>query len=174
MAYKQPPNPNYQNSDVFTADGRWKPQLSGNGGLYSVNTPYGEMMRDGQGRLHYLGAGGNAMPVDANWTLKHRTPEGDLYHLQFEANQMMALQAQQQAEYMRQMQELQESQMLQQQQAAALANIESEKKPEDFTVSGADDTARKQLLRRGLMSTFTRYGSGQGGAMAGKASKLGG
>ena len=88
----------------------------------------------------------------------------------------MESQAAAQANYMAEMTRLQEESMRQQQEAAKAANVESSKTASDFTVANADDASRKQMLRRGLMSTYTRYDKsnpGQGGAPA-KSAKLGG
>lgn len=85
----------------------------------------------------------------------------------------MAQQAAMQAEYMNQMALLQEEQLRMQEEAAKAAMIENKKNPSDYSQANADDTARKQLLRRGLMSTFTRYGNANDGG-GGKATKLGG
>ena len=87
-------------------------------------------------------------------------------------SEAMAQQAAMQAEYMNQMALLQEEQLRMQEEAAKAAMIENKKNPSDYSQANADDTARKQLLRRGLMSTFTRYGNAYGGG--GKATKLGG
>ena len=109
-------------------------------------------------------------------------------------SEAMAQQAAMQAEYMNQMALLQEEQLRMQEEAAKAALIENKKNPSDYSQANADDTARKQLLRRGLMSTFTRYGNAYGGGspplpsvqgvlkgvlqrsafMGGKATKLGG
>lgn len=83
----------------------------------------------------------------------------------------MEMQAIMQGQYMQQMSLLQEEQLRMQEEAARAALIEHEKSPSDFSQANADDTARKKLLRRGLMSTFTRYGNAGGGA---KATKMGG
>lgn len=85
----------------------------------------------------------------------------------------MERQAAMQADYMAQMSELQQQALLQQEEAAKAANVESGKTAADFTVANADDVARKQMLRRGLMSTYTRYG-GQNAQPGAKAAKLGG
>lgn len=85
----------------------------------------------------------------------------------------MAQQAAMQAEYMNQMALLQEEQLRMQEEAAKAAMIENEKNPADYVQANADDTARKQMLRRGLMSTFTRYGNANANG-GGKATKLGG
>ena len=85
----------------------------------------------------------------------------------------MERQAAMQADYMAQMSELQQQALLQQEEAAKAANVESSKTAADFTVANADDVARKQMLRRGLMSTYTRYG-GQNAQPGAKATKLGG
>jgi len=87
-------------------------------------------------------------------------------------SEAMAQQAAMQAEYMNQMALLQEEQLRMQEEAAKAAMVENKKNPSDYAQANADDTARKQLLRRGLMSTFTRYGNAYGGG--GKATKLGG
>jgi hypothetical protein len=84
-----------------------------------------------------------------------------------------AMQAAMQADYMAQMSELQQQALLQQEEAAKAANVESSKTAADFTVANADDVARKQMLRRGLMSTYTRYG-GQNAQPGAKTAKLGG
>ena len=88
-------------------------------------------------------------------------------------SEAMAQQAAMQAEYMNQMALLQEEQLRMQEEAAKAAMIENKKNPSDYSQANADDIARKQLLRRGLMSTFTRYGNALALA-AGKATKLGG
>lgn len=85
----------------------------------------------------------------------------------------MEMQAAMQSQYMTQMALLQEEQLKMQEEAAKAAMIENQKNPSDYTQANADDTARKQLLRRGLMSTFTRYGNANVGG-GGKATKLGG
>lgn len=79
--------------------------------------------------------------------------------------QQMALQQQQM--------DLAREQMAMQEQATQFANQESSKTPSDYVQVNAADTKRKQLLRRGLMSTFTRYPSSASGGAA-KAEKLGG
>jgi hypothetical protein len=91
--------------------------------------------------------------------------------------EMQAKAAAQQADLQKQQMDLAREQMLKQEQMAQLANQESQKNPSDFAQSNAADTRRKQLLRRGLMSTFTRYAQASGGsssAMPAKAEKLGG
>jgi hypothetical protein len=88
-------------------------------------------------------------------------------------SEAMAQQAAMQAEYMNQMALLQEEQLKMQEEAAKAAMVENKKNPSDYAQANADDTARKQLLRRGLMSTFTRYGNANAGG-GGKATKLGG
>ena len=88
-------------------------------------------------------------------------------------SEAMAAQAAMQAQYMTQMSLLQEEQLRMQEEAAKAAMIENQKNPSDYSQANADDTARKQLLRRGLMSTFTRYGNANDGG-GGKATKLGG
>ena len=88
-------------------------------------------------------------------------------------SEAMAQQAAMQAEYMNQMALLQEEQLRMQEEAAKAAMIENKKNPSDYSQANADDTARKQLPRRGLMSTFTRYGNANDGG-GGKATKLGG
>jgi len=87
---------------------------------------------------------------------------------------MQARQAAMQADYMAQMSELQQQALLQQEEAAKAANIESSKSASDFTVANAYDVARKQMLRRGLMSTYTRYNGLNAQAGGAKAAKLGG
>lgn len=86
----------------------------------------------------------------------------------------MAAQAAMQSEYMTQMALLQEEQLKAQEEAAKAAMIENQKNPSDYVQANADDTARKQMLRRGLMSTFTRYGNANANGGGGKATKLGG
>ncbi|HRT05782.1 MAG TPA: hypothetical protein P5204_08790 [Kiritimatiellia bacterium] len=86
----------------------------------------------------------------------------------------MERQAAMQADYMAQMSELQQQALLQQEEAAKAANIESSKSASDFTVANAGDVARKQMLRRGLMSTYTRYNGLNAQAGGAKAAKLGG
>ena len=115
----------------------------------------------GQPGYSYYGKGGNIIkdPVD---------PYAEMMEGWKEA---MAAQAAMQSQYMTQMALLQEEQLRMQEEAARAAMIEHEKSPSDFSQANADDTARKKLLRRGLMSTFTRYGNAGGGA---KATKMGG
>ena len=113
--------------------------------------------------------------TNPNNTYTVRTPEyRDPYAEMMERmSEAMALQAAMQAEYMNQMALLQEEQLRMQEEAAKSAMIENQKNPSDYVQANADDTARKQLLRRGLMSTFTRYGNANDGG-GGKATKLGG
>lgn len=105
-----------------------------------------------------------------HYTLDPHDPYAEMMERMSEA---MAQQAAMQAEYMNQMALLQEEQLRMQEEAAKAALIENKKNPSDYSQANADDTARKQLLRRGLMSTFTRYGNAYGGG-GGKATKLGG
>lgn len=124
--------------------------------------------------IRYQGGGGNA--ISPTIMAQHGLGTGTYDYsseLQAMYDAMAAAaeeQAAAQADYMAQMQALQEQQLLMQQEAAKAADVESGKAASDFTVSNADDVARKQLMRRGLMSTFTRYPQTQGN----KASKLGG
>lgn len=112
--------------------------------------------------------------TNPNNTYTVRTPNRDPYAEMMERmSEAMALQAAMQAEYMNQMALLQEEQLRMQEEAAKAAMIENQKIPSDYSQANADDTARKQLLRRGLMSTFTRYGNANDGG-GGKATKLGG
>ncbi len=105
-----------------------------------------------------------------NYTLDPYDPYAGI----MESNmRMMERQAAMQAEYMNQMSLLQEEQLRMQEEAAKAAMVENKKNPSDYAQANADDTARKQLLRRGLMSTFTRYGNANAGG-GGKATKLGG
>jgi hypothetical protein len=108
------------------------------------------------------------MPVSKPYSLSD--PYAEMMERMSEA---MAQQAAMQAEYMNQMALLQEEQLRMQEEAAKAAMIENQKIPSDYSQANADDTARKQLLRRGLMSTFTRYGNANDGG-GGKATKLGG
>lgn len=117
----------------------------------------------GQPGYSYYGKGGNIIkdPVDPYAEMMERMAEA------------MAAQAAMQAQYMTQMALLQEEQLKMQEEAAKAAMIENEKNPADYVQANADDTARKQMLRRGLMSTFTRYGNANANG-GGKATKLGG
>jgi hypothetical protein len=108
------------------------------------------------------------MPVSKPYSLSD--PYAEMMERMSEA---MAAQAAMQAEYMNQMALLQEEQLRMQEEAAKAAMIENQKIPSDYSQANADDTARKQLLRRGLMSTFTRYGNANANG-GGKATKLGG
>lgn len=105
-----------------------------------------------------------------HYTLDPHDPYAEMMERMSEA---MAQQAAMQAEYMNQMALLQEEQLRMQEEAAKAAMVENKKNPSDYSQANADDTARKQLLRRGLMSTFTRYGNANDGG-GGKATKLGG
>ena len=105
-----------------------------------------------------------------HYTLDPYDPYADIMA---ENMRMMERQAEMQAEYMNQMALLQEEQLRMQEEAAKAAMVENKKNPSDYAQANADDTARKQLLRRGLMSTFTRYGNANDGG-GGKATKLGG
>ena len=124
--------------------------------------------------IRYQGGGGNAISPAQMSSLGLGSGTTD-YNAQLQAmyDAMaagMEEQAAAQADYMAQMQALQEQQLLMQQEAAKAADVESGKAAGDFTVSNADDVARKQLLRRGLMSTFSRYPQ----SSTAKAAKLGG
>lgn len=123
--------------------------------------------------IRYSGGGGNAASI--SWANQHIVqPPKDPYAGMYEAMAAaMEAQAAAQADYMAQMSELQQQALLQQEEAAKAANIESAKSAADYTVANADDVARKQMLRRGLMSTYTRYGGQNSGAGA-KSTKLGG
>jgi len=81
-----------------------------------------------------------------------------------------AAQSKLQQNYMEQMAELQRQQQLQQQEQAKAAQVEAGKTASDFPVANAADAARRQMLRRGLMSTFSRKFSAGGD----KATKIGG
>ena len=124
------------------------------------------------GRYH--GYGFSRIPQEtldqASSMLQQEDPYAEMMERMSEA---MAQQAAMQAEYMNQMALLQEEQLKMQEEAAKSAMIENQKTPSDYVQANADDTARKQLLRRGLMSTFTRYGNANDGG-GGKATKLGG
>jgi len=124
------------------------------------------------GRYH--GIGGSRIPQEtldqASSMLQKPDPYAEMMERMSEA---MAQQAAMQAEYMNQMALLQEEQLRMQEEAAKAALIENKKNPSDYSQANADDTARKQLLRRGLMSTFTRYGNANANG-GGKATKLGG
>lgn len=106
--------------------------------------------------------------LDAEYQRQYEAAQAEQLRAQEEWSAMMERQAEMQSEYMNQMALLQEEQLKAQEEAAKAAMIENEKNPSDYVQANADDTARKQMLRRGLMSTFTRYGGG------GKATKLGG
>lgn len=98
----------------------------------------------------------------------------DMMEAQAASAEMMAMQMEMQADYNAQMAALQEQSLQQQQEAARAGNVEASKTASDFTVANADDNARKQMLRRGMMSTYTRYGGNQSGGGSAKATKLGG
>ena len=98
----------------------------------------------------------------------------DMMEQQAASAEMMAQQMEMQADYNAQMAALQEQSLQQQQEAARAGNVEASKTASDFTVANADDNARKQMLRRGMMSTYTRYGGNQSGGGTAKATKLGG
>ena len=125
------------------------------------------------GRYH--GIGGSKIPQstldEAGSILGFRGGEDPYAEMMEMMAHQMEMQAEMQGQYMQQMSLLQEEQLRMQEQAARAAMIEDEKSPSDFSQANADDTARKKLLRRGLMSTFTRYGNAGGGA---KATKMGG
>ena len=127
---------------------------------------------DSFGRWH--GIGGSRIPQgtldQASSMLQKPDPYAEMMERMSDA---MAQQAAMQAEYMNQMALLQEEQLKMQEETAKSAMIENQKNPSDYVQANADDTARKQLLRRGLMSTFTRYGNANDGG-GGKATKLGG
>ena len=133
-------------------------------GWTEVRSGWGTMWKDPSGKLHFPGGGGNAMPTQAA-----SDPYSEMYSQMAEA---MSAQAEAQASYMAQMQALNQAQLEMQQEAAKAANVESSKNPSDFTGANAADVARKQMLRRGLMSTYTRYDSGA--QPSAKSAKLGG
>ena len=58
--------------------------------------------------------------------------------------------------------------------APSVAALESIKNAPETASQARSDMDRKQSLRRGLMSTFTRYGSTAAPSLAGKANTLGG
>jgi hypothetical protein len=124
------------------------------------------------GRYH--GIGRSRIPQETLDQVSSMLQKPDPYAEMMERmSEAMAQQAAMQAEYMNQMALLQEEQLRMQEEAAKAAMIENQKNPSDYSQANADDTARKQLLRRGLMSTFTRYGNANDGG-GGKATKLGG
>ena len=162
----------------FSRDGgpssRWDDPPTHPGWTKTQNVPPGSTPVSGgwayrtpDGQLVFPGGGGNAMPVSKPYSLSD--PYAEMMERMSEA---MAQQAAMQAEYMNQMALLQEEQLRMQEEAAKAAMVENKKNPSDYAQANADDTARKQLLRRGLMSTFTRYGNANAGG--GKATKLGG
>ena len=88
---------------------------------------------------------------------------------------MMAEQLDAQAQFNEAQIALQSEQMESQEQMAELSSVEATKSPNDFVQANPADTKRKQLLRRGLMSTFTRYAGSNGqGQQGAKADTLGG
>lgn len=87
---------------------------------------------------------------------------------------MMEMQMAQQASYMADMQALQQEQLLYQQEQANLMNTEAEKSAGDYLQANTADTARRQMLRRGLMSTYTRYPNSSNSGGTPKSSNLGG
>lgn len=90
--------------------------------------------------------------------------------------EMQAESMEMQAQYQREMAALQQEQMTMQRESAKAGNIESSKTARDFTPANADDAARRQQLRRGLMSTYTRFSENQPGGRNAppKSDKLGG
>ena len=150
------------------------PQLTSPGHI-TVNGPGYAGYWDSFGRWH--GIGGGRIPdstrQQAENILRMQQPVDPYAEIMERMSEAMAQQAAMQAEYMNQMALLQEEQLRMQEEAAKAAMIENKKNPSDYSQANADDTARKQLLRRGLMSTFTRYGNANDGG-GGKATKLGG
>ena len=147
------------------------PQLTSPGHITAIGPGYAGYW-DSFGRWH--GIGGSRIPQgtldQASSMLQKPDPYAEMMERMSDA---MAQQAAMQAEYMNQMALLQEEQLKMQEEAAKSAMVENKKNPSDYAQANADDTARKQLLRRGLMSTFTRYGNANDGG-GGKATKLGG
>ena len=121
--------------------------------------------------MRYRGGGGNLASLA--YIDQHFARPDPYAEMMKQWSEAMAQQAAMQAEYMNQMALLQEEQLRMQEEAAKAAMIENKKNPSDYSQANADDTARKQLLRRGLMSTFTRYGNANANG-GGKATKLGG
>lgn len=147
------------------------PQLTSPGHITVIGPGYVGYW-DSFGRWH--GIGGGRIPDSTRQQAENIFQPVDPYAEMMERmSEAMAQQAAMQAEYMNQMALLQEEQLRMQEEAAKAAMVENKKNPSDYSQANADDTARKQLLRRGLMSTFTRYGNAYGGG-GGKASKLGG
>lgn len=120
----------------------------------------------------YEGGGGNMASIA--YINEHFVKPDPYAEMMERWSEAMAQQAAMQSEYMTQMALLQEEQLKAQEEAAKSAMIENQKNPSDYVQANADDTARKQMLRRGLMSTFTRYGNANANGGGGKATKLGG
>ena len=149
------------------------PQLTSPGHITATGPGYVGYW-DSFGRWHGIGGGripdSTRQQAENIFSMHTVDPYAEMMERMSEA---MAAQAAMQAQYMTQMSLLQEEQLRMQEEAAKAAMIENQKNPSDYSQANADDTARKQLLRRGLMSTFTRYGNANDGG-GGKATKLGG
>lgn len=88
---------------------------------------------------------------------------------------LMTEQLEAQAQFQEAQIALQQEQMAAQEAMTELSSVEATKSPNDFVQANPADTKRKQLLRRGLMSTFTRYaGNNNQGQQGAKADRLGG
>lgn len=135
-------------------------------GTYRTSPSGSNRLKD----MRYEGGGGNLASIE--YINEHFYRPDPYAEMMERMSEMMAQQAAMQSQYMTQMALLQEEQLKMQEEAAKSAMIENQKNPSDYVQANADDTARKQMLRRGLMSTFTRYGNANGGG--GKATKLGG
>jgi len=136
-------------------------------GTYRTSPSGSNRLKD----IRYAGGGGNLASLA--YIDQHFVKPDPYAEMMERMSEAMAQQAAMQAEYMKQMSLLLEEQLRMQEEAAKAAMVENKKNPSDYAQANADDTARKQLLRRGLMSTFTRYGNANAGG-GGKATKLGG
>lgn len=95
--------------------------------------------------------------LEAEYQRQYEAAQAEQRRAQEEYNAMMERQAEMQSEYMNQMALTNAKQLELQEEAAKAGDTESFKSPGDFPQANDADTRRKQMLRRGLMSTFTRY-----------------
>lgn len=165
-----------QNNNQTTA--KVRNTYSGGNGQY--NTAIGDNIWS-QSEIDRRYPGGSGIPPGmefvpvsghpGNYFYQQHDYTADMMAQQAASAEMMAMQMEMQADYNAQMAALQEQSLQQQQEAARAGNVEASKVASDFTVANSGDAARKQMLRRGMMSAYTRYGSSSGGE---KAAKLGG
>ncbi len=110
---------------------------------------------------------------DGRWLLQSDT---SAYKAEMDALAMQKQSLQANIDYQNRALALQAEQMKMQEEQAKLANVESGKEANDYIVSNAADVARRQQLRRGLMSTFADRNNQNAAATgaATKTDKLGG